>query len=145
MPSSSGWSPIFRWTGTCCRRSCEKAVRPRQRRELGQKDPSGLRREHSPGDGADDGQPGRATTNHQSRRDPKTPLKMRLRPRSGRAEEKVRIVIAGLRGEESIAELCRKEGVSLLRSKGTGWWMTQSAANRYPVYIHTVVYKLAVV
>jgi len=26
------------------------------------------------------------------------------------AEEKVRIVIAGLRGEESIAELCRKEG-----------------------------------
>jgi transposase len=28
------------------------------------------------------------------------------------AEEKVRIVIAGLRGEESIAELCRKEGVN---------------------------------
>jgi transposase len=27
------------------------------------------------------------------------------------AEEKVRIVIAGLRGEESIAELCRKEGI----------------------------------
>ena len=26
------------------------------------------------------------------------------------AEEKIRIVIAGLRGEDSIAELCRKEG-----------------------------------
>jgi transposase len=28
------------------------------------------------------------------------------------AEEKVRIVIAGLPGEESIAELCRKEGIN---------------------------------
>jgi transposase len=28
------------------------------------------------------------------------------------AEEKIRIVIAGLRGEESIAELCRKEGIN---------------------------------
>ena len=28
------------------------------------------------------------------------------------AEEKVRIVLEGLRGEPSIAELCRKEGVS---------------------------------
>src|ERR1700747_602067 len=28
------------------------------------------------------------------------------------AEAKVRIVIAGLRGEESIAELCRKEGIN---------------------------------
>jgi transposase len=28
------------------------------------------------------------------------------------AEEKVRIVIAGLRAEESIAELCRKEGIN---------------------------------
>jgi transposase len=27
------------------------------------------------------------------------------------AEEKVRIAIAGLRGEDSIAELCRKEGI----------------------------------
>lgn len=27
------------------------------------------------------------------------------------AEEKIRIVLAGLRGEESIAELCRKEGI----------------------------------
>src|ERR671939_2181047 len=28
------------------------------------------------------------------------------------AEEKVRIVIAGLRGEDSIAELCRREGIN---------------------------------
>ena len=28
------------------------------------------------------------------------------------AEEKVRIVIAGLRGEESVAELCRKAGIN---------------------------------
>src|ERR1700746_196751 len=28
------------------------------------------------------------------------------------AEEKARIVIAGLRGEDSIAELCRKEGIN---------------------------------
>src|SRR5271156_4714500 len=28
------------------------------------------------------------------------------------AEEKVRIVIAGLRGEDSIAELCPKEGIN---------------------------------
>jgi transposase len=28
------------------------------------------------------------------------------------AEEKVRIVIAGLRGEDSVAELCRREGIN---------------------------------
>ena len=28
------------------------------------------------------------------------------------AEEKVRLVMAGLRGEESSAELCRKEGIN---------------------------------
>ena len=28
------------------------------------------------------------------------------------AEEKIRIVLEGLRGEESIAELCRREGIS---------------------------------
>lgn len=28
------------------------------------------------------------------------------------SEEKVRIVLSGLRGEESIAELCRKEGIA---------------------------------
>ena len=29
-----------------------------------------------------------------------------------RSEEKIRIVLAGLRGEDSIAELCRKEGIA---------------------------------
>jgi transposase len=28
------------------------------------------------------------------------------------AEEKIRIVVAGLRGEDSIAELCRRQGIS---------------------------------
>ena len=28
------------------------------------------------------------------------------------ADEKIRIVIAGLRGEESVSELCRKEGIN---------------------------------
>ena len=28
------------------------------------------------------------------------------------AEDKIRIVLEGLRGEDSIAELCRKEGIS---------------------------------
>jgi transposase len=28
------------------------------------------------------------------------------------SEEKIRIVLEGLRGEESVAELCRREGVS---------------------------------
>ena len=28
------------------------------------------------------------------------------------AEEKIRIVLEGLRGEESIAELCRREGIT---------------------------------
>ncbi len=28
------------------------------------------------------------------------------------SEEKIRIVLAGLRGEDSIAELCRQEGIS---------------------------------
>jgi transposase len=28
------------------------------------------------------------------------------------AEDKVRIVIAGLRGEDSVTELCRKEGIN---------------------------------
>ncbi len=36
------------------------------------------------------------------------------------AEEKIRIVVSGLRGEDSIAELCRREGIaeSLLQLVG---------------------------
>lgn len=35
------------------------------------------------------------------------------------AEEKIRIVLEGLRGEESIAELCRREGIAT--SMYYGW------------------------
>jgi len=35
------------------------------------------------------------------------------------AEEKIRIVLQGLRGEESIAELCRREGIA--SSMYYGW------------------------
>ena len=34
------------------------------------------------------------------------------------AEEKIRIVLEGLRGEDSIAELCRHEGVALSLWRG---------------------------
>lgn len=37
-------------------------------------------------------------------------IKRRTR-RKFNSEEKIRIVLAGLRGEESVAELCRKEGI----------------------------------
>ena len=36
----------------------------------------------------------------------------RARRRQFSAEEKIRIVLSGLRGEDSIAELCRREGIS---------------------------------
>ena len=39
----------------------------------------------------------------------------RVTRRQYSAEEKIRIVIAGLRGEDSIAELCRKEGRLFVR------------------------------
>jgi len=35
----------------------------------------------------------------------------RATPRQYSAEEKIRIVLEGLRGETSIAEFCRKEGI----------------------------------
>jgi transposase len=36
------------------------------------------------------------------------------------AEEKIRIVLEGLRGEDSIAELCRKEGINTPAELGPG-------------------------
>ena len=45
------------------------------------------------------------------------------------AEEKVRIVLEGLRGEESIATLCRREGIVSITQSATGWrwwiWLTR--------------------
>ena len=45
------------------------------------------------------------------------------------AEEKIRIVIAGLRGEDSVAELCRKEGInktSIIAGRRTSWRQARS-------------------
>jgi transposase len=36
------------------------------------------------------------------------------------AEEKIRIVLEGLRGEQSVAELCRRATAHLLRRAGEG-------------------------
>ena len=36
------------------------------------------------------------------------------------AEDKIRIVLEGLRGEDTIAELCRKEGIAQIL-KYSGW------------------------
>ena len=38
-------------------------------------------------------------------------IRRRTRKRSA-AEEKIRIVVAGLRGEDGLAELCRREGIA---------------------------------
>ena len=37
---------------------------------------------------------------------------LRKTPKQYSAEEKIRIVLSGLRGEDSIAELCRREGIA---------------------------------
>jgi hypothetical protein len=36
----------------------------------------------------------------------------KMKQKSGPAEEKIRIVLEGLRGEENISELCRREGIA---------------------------------
>ena len=40
------------------------------------------------------------------------------------SEEKIRIVLDGLRGEDSIAELCRREGIS--QGIYYKWWLCQT-------------------
>ena len=42
------------------------------------------------------------------------------------AEEKIRIVLDGLRGEDSIAELCRREGIAQPYEKCTGVNITKN-------------------
>ena len=45
------------------------------------------------------------------------------------AEEKIRIVLDGLRDEDSIAELCRREGIEKIMLR---WgWQTDSTAMKY--------------
>jgi transposase-like protein len=56
------------------------------------------------------------------------------------AEEKIRIVLEGLRGEENISELCRREGIAALmytagprsswRPANAGWQATRRAPRR---------------
>jgi len=57
------------------------------------------------------------------------------------AEEKVRIVIAGLRGEESIAELCRKQRINqnLYYHSRCGVPWTSSASRAPPSIAGTIV------
>ena len=46
------------------------------------------------------------------------------------AEEKIRIVLEGLRGEDSIAELCRREGgdrTCAIAGRRTSWRLARSA------------------
>ena len=43
------------------------------------------------------------------------------------SEEKIRIVLDGLRGEDSIAELCRREGISQVARDITGAVVTKQA------------------
>ena len=50
---------------------------------------------------------GRAASSEQILRD----IKRKTRKQYS-AEEKIRIVLDGLRGEDSIAELCRREGIA---------------------------------
>ena len=50
----------------------------------------------------------------ETKRDPEAVVRevRRRTRRKFNSEEKIRIVLEGLRGEESIAELCRREGIS---------------------------------
>ena len=48
------------------------------------------------------------------------------------AEEKIRIVLEGLRGEDSIAELCRREGsrrTCTIAGRKTSWRLARSEVN----------------
>ena len=57
------------------------------------------------------------------------------------AEEKIRIVVSGLRGEESIAALCRREGI---RGSVLSWGRenTFSGLLRYPAHYGVLVTPL---
>ena len=50
------------------------------------------------------------------------------------AEEKIRMVLSGLRGEDSIAELCRREGIAVQLVEGVprGWQETAFGRYRTP-------------
>jgi len=47
------------------------------------------------------------------------------------AEEKIHVVLEGLRGEESIAELCRREGIALWLVEGVSRGRQEAACWRH--------------
>ena len=47
------------------------------------------------------------------------------------AEEKIRIVLDGLKGEDSIAELCRREGIVLQLVQGVPGGRKEALGGRY--------------
>ncbi len=49
------------------------------------------------------------------------------------SEEKIRIVLSGLRGEDSIAELCRKEGIAKSLYYSWSKSFSKRARNGWPV------------
>ena len=56
------------------------------------------------------------------------------------AEEKIRIVLEGLRGEDSIAELCRKEGIAQnLYYRAS--WMILSRTSCRSVVLHAGLHR----
>lgn len=63
-------------------------------------------------------------------------IKRKTRKHSS-AEEKIRIVLAGLRGEESIATLCRREGIA--ESLHYSWSNSLSARGRLQWFAHLPV------
>ena len=65
---------------------------------------------------------GRASSSEQIIRD----IKRKTRKQYG-AEEKIRIVLDGLRGEGSIAELCRREGIAQKDKRPL--WVTSSRSS----------------
>jgi hypothetical protein len=48
------------------------------------------------------------------------------------AEEKVRIVLEGLRGETTVAALCRREGIPSTTGSSPRGWTTRTCASSQP-------------
>ena len=55
------------------------------------------------------------------------------------AEEKIRIVVSGLRGEESIAALCRREGIAEGLYFGNGLFATQAIKDNADLFFCRVL------
>ena len=51
------------------------------------------------------------------------------------AEEKIRVVLAGLRGEDSIAELCRREDIAHRHQKASFRWTRGATCATHPMVV----------